>query len=207
MVNYIYLGYGTTNSNGVAKLDHDANGDALTDSYTGVGAGEVDIVASMDSPSDISVSSLQSDPYQVIDAKVICSNTGYCASATESLNDGIITVGPTVSTYGLYYISSDATSNGRYSNPVGTVYEFDLIHSSSCSFRLDGVNDGGNLGIEFTNDFVDGSHVKIKHNASTIVVEINGVEVTSKPCSSDNRRLGFRINGGGSLSFRNLLFY
>lgn len=66
MVNYIYLGYGVTDSNGVAKLDHDANGDPISYSYTGTGAGEIDIVASLDNP--IGEGSIQSEIYEVIDA-------------------------------------------------------------------------------------------------------------------------------------------
>ena len=50
MTTYKYLGYGVTDENGVAHLDHDANGDPLTHSYTGVGAGEVDVLASLDKP-------------------------------------------------------------------------------------------------------------------------------------------------------------
>ena len=50
MTTYKYLGYGVTDENGVAHLDHDANGDPLTHSYTGVGAGEIDVLASLDNP-------------------------------------------------------------------------------------------------------------------------------------------------------------
>lgn len=50
MTTYTYLGYGTTDSTGKAKLDHDANGDPLSHSYTGVGAGELDVLASLDNP-------------------------------------------------------------------------------------------------------------------------------------------------------------
>ena len=50
MTTYKYLGYGVTDKNGVAHLDHDANGDPLTHSYTGVGDGEVDVLASLDKP-------------------------------------------------------------------------------------------------------------------------------------------------------------
>ena len=67
---YVYLGYGTTDSNGVAKLDHDANGDEISHSYTGTGAGELDIVSSLDGPSDIDESSVQSEPYTIEDAIV-----------------------------------------------------------------------------------------------------------------------------------------
>ena len=64
---YKYLGYGVTDSNGVAKLDHDAEGQELQHSYTGVGAGEVDVVASLDNP--VSSGSIVSVPCNVIDAE------------------------------------------------------------------------------------------------------------------------------------------
>ena len=65
MTNYRYLGYGVTDSNGVAKLDHDANGDPLSHSYTGVGAGEIDVVASLDNP--VSSGSIVSETFIVDD--------------------------------------------------------------------------------------------------------------------------------------------
>lgn len=55
MTTYTYLGYGTTDSNGVAKLDHDANGDAISHSYTGTGAGKIDVVASLEDISDLTI--------------------------------------------------------------------------------------------------------------------------------------------------------
>ena len=67
MANYIYKGYGVTDSNGIAKLDHDASGNAITHSYTGVGAGEVDFIGSTDGPSDIGDGSFQSEPCEVMD--------------------------------------------------------------------------------------------------------------------------------------------
>ena len=50
MSSYRYLGYGITNENGVAQLKYDENGDELEHSYTGVGAGEIDVLASLDYP-------------------------------------------------------------------------------------------------------------------------------------------------------------
>lgn len=47
---YKYLGWGITNENGVAKLDHDAQGQEIEHSYTGTGAGEIDVLASLDNP-------------------------------------------------------------------------------------------------------------------------------------------------------------
>ena len=65
MTNYRYLGYGVTDSNGVAHLDHDANGDSLSHSYTGVGAGEIDVLASLDNP--IVDGSIVSETYSILD--------------------------------------------------------------------------------------------------------------------------------------------
>ena len=55
-----YLGYGYTNAQGIAKLEFDADGEPLSHSYTGVGAGKIDIVAES--------GSLQSETYSILDA-------------------------------------------------------------------------------------------------------------------------------------------
>ena len=98
MTNYVYLGYGTTDSTGKAKLDHDANGDAISHSYTGTGAGEIDVVASLDKP--ITEGSVVSTPYPVLDCIFMdyksdgTKNTDYYKSnnATVTSSDGEITV-------------------------------------------------------------------------------------------------------------------
>ena len=70
MVVYRYKGWGTTDSNGVAKLEYDENDDPLTHSYTGVGAGEVDFIASTDGPSAIGDGSFQSETFVITDCIV-----------------------------------------------------------------------------------------------------------------------------------------
>ena len=62
---YKYLGWGITNENGVAKLDHDAQGQEIEHSYTGTGAGEIDVLASLDNP--IVEGSIVSETYEVLD--------------------------------------------------------------------------------------------------------------------------------------------
>ena len=64
---YRYLGYGITNDKGIAKLEFDANGNPIDHSYTGTGAGELDIIASLDDNTHISDSSIQSETYDVWD--------------------------------------------------------------------------------------------------------------------------------------------
>ena len=65
-MSYRYLGYGITDSNGEAKLEYDENGNHLDHSITGTGAGELDIVASLDKP--IGSGSIVSETYEIIDA-------------------------------------------------------------------------------------------------------------------------------------------
>ena len=68
MTSYRYLGYGVTDSNGVAHLKKNAK-DQDIDGYTGVGAGEIDIIASLDNP--IVDGSIVSETYSIIDASFI----------------------------------------------------------------------------------------------------------------------------------------
>ena len=65
MTVYKYLGYGVTNENGVAKLKYNSEGQEISHSYTGVGAGEIDVVASLDNP--VSQGSIVSETYEVLD--------------------------------------------------------------------------------------------------------------------------------------------
>ena len=113
MTTYTYLGYGTTDSNGVAKLDHDANGDAIDHSYTGTGAGEIDVVASVDKP--ISSGSVVSQPYEVLD----CLFMDYKADGTKN-TDWYKNTNANV-TYSDGEITVYATATGMYiSNQVIT---------------------------------------------------------------------------------------
>ena len=66
MTVYKYLGYGVTNENGIAKLDHDAQGQEISHSYVGTGAGEIDVVASLDNP--VVEGSIVSETYSILDA-------------------------------------------------------------------------------------------------------------------------------------------
>ena len=80
MTNYNYLGYGVTNENGVAKLQYNSEGQKIGHSYTGVGAGEVDVVASLDNPVD--ESSIVSETYSVWD--YLCYDGGVTGDKSNS---------------------------------------------------------------------------------------------------------------------------
>lgn len=79
---YIYLGYGKTNEQGIATLDHDAQGNPITHSYTGTGAGELDIIASLDDNTHISDRSIQSGTYRTLD----CIQYDSCTTGTVNSN-------------------------------------------------------------------------------------------------------------------------
>lgn len=143
--NYVFLGSGTTDSNGVAKLDHDANGDPISHSYTGSGVGEVDVVASLDDPDSISDSSLQSEIYGVLDCIFMdyksdgTHNTDYYKSnnATVTSSDGEITVYAT--TTGVYIsnqvISGDFEAILQCKNVNGNGVRVGFADSNSSSFN------------------------------------------------------------------------
>ena len=93
-VTYIYKGYGITDENGKAHLEYDSSGNPLTHSYTGTGAGEIDIVASLDQT--ITDSSIISNTYTIEDCYFIeqgSSTTGYTISGgTLTITDGEFTL-------------------------------------------------------------------------------------------------------------------
>ena len=135
--NYVFLGSGTTDSNGVAKLDHDANGDPISHSYTGSGVGELDIVASLDDPDSISDSSLQSEPYEVIDAmyydKALEGSGNHNdiyymvgTSVTRGSDGSVVAKTTSDATRYLYAASSNSQSDILYFNE-NTCIEFDIL--------------------------------------------------------------------------------
>lgn len=64
MVRYKLIGIGETDEHGVARMTKNAQGEPVS-GYVGVGAGEIDVVASVDNP--IIDGSVISDPFNVLD--------------------------------------------------------------------------------------------------------------------------------------------
>ena len=107
MAKYRYMGYGTTDSNGIAKLDHDAQGQAVTHSYTGTGVGEVDIVASLDE--EIVEGSIVSEIFVIDDC--------YWIEQSSTIEGMYITNGATLTLdNGLFNLKKDASSSYFYLN-------------------------------------------------------------------------------------------
>ena len=125
-----YLGYGTTDSSGVAKLDHDANGDSISHSYIGVGAGELDVLASLDNP--VVEGSVVSEPYEVIDAFV----KDNCTTDTSLWTSSTATIDRTSGEY--MQVTGTGSSNSIIfvKNNVNDIFDY----TQSYAFEFDGLN-------------------------------------------------------------------
>ena len=212
MVNYNYLGYGTTDSNGIAKLEYDANGDPLTHSYTGTGAGEIDIVASLDNP--IASGSIQSETYILLDALFYDMgtdpdnpNTKYSISNTF---ERIITTDGTAINYigsgstAHCYIAQTNNSDRPFS--VGTVIEFEILESSRMAIYVFNSN-STNLGYQVNN--VTGIFKAVIGETDTVMY-LDDVQVASKSTSEIGSNFSFRFTTSttnATIKFKNLKIY
>jgi hypothetical protein len=131
---YNYLGYGITDSNGKAKLEYDSEGNPLTHSYTGTGAGKVDIVASLDS--EITESSLVSETFVLYDTLfyekgvtgdpitnwLLLGSNGTLTRKSEYsvIKDGDNTSG------GVVYFIKDPNANTNWKFPPSIMIELDI---------------------------------------------------------------------------------
>ena len=127
---YNYLGYGVTDSNGKAKLEYDSEGDPLTHSYTGTGAGKVDIVASLDS--EIDESSLVSETYEVLDTLfydtgVTDGNTKWAYSNNFTINRTSDGTEISSTTNNDIYLANKDMDSDLYDYDTSFAVEFDLI--------------------------------------------------------------------------------
>ena len=139
MTVYKYLGYGVTNENGVAKLEYNSEGQKRDHSYTGVGAGEIDVVASLDNP--VSEGSIVSETYNVWDTKwydLATDNTKESSWYIDTTNTSVsydgdgrtVTKTENNSTWRYFYYNTNALSSvlvgNKYSIPTGNVIEFEI---------------------------------------------------------------------------------
>lgn len=199
MVSYRYLGSALTNANGVATFD-----------YQGTGAGEIDVIASLDKP--ITDGSIVSETYGVIDAiqkNDITTNSDewYTGSAVRTVVDnGIKFEG---SGYALF-------------NKKGTPKNY---HSQSADwerplcFEIDVISVEGNVNFQFnvnnqvnTYNWTILSQCSIKLTAKdgTVKLFVDGQEIASKSYTetSDLARIGIQlVNSNSSVIVNNARIY
>ena len=184
MVFYRYLGYGTTDSNGEAKLEYDENGNHLDHSITGTGAGELDIVASLDKP--ISSGSIVSETYEVLDCLVYDDGISDPKKTTfiKSAN-GTVTIGSDGTTF-------KSSSNATYRNTTLITGDFEIVFQASLtgSVRI-GVQTGSDLGYQqskFNYYDVSDYYFKLKRVGSTITAQYStdGVNWNNRSLETNN---------------------
>lgn len=209
---YRYLGYGTTDNTGTAKLDHDPEGNVLEHSYEGLGIGKVDVIASLDNP--MTESSIVSDIKSFIDA------TFYDEATTGHKNTNWtadrVTVSETDDNGTLLYSEN---GNGHYwangsSQSISGAFacEFDLISYSdtrSVAFRVKAGNDNNHYFIFKDSSLSPNVHVKFVYDGTTFKYQINdGSLLTWITATYSSVELAFRLSGANdSLKYRNFVIY
>ena len=182
MTSYRYLGYGVTDSNGVAHLDHDPQGNPIN-GYTGTGAGEVDVLASTDNP--ISSGSIVSGTLSVHDCMLY--DKGILNdSDTRNLFNNMTAFtresdGTTVS-----YNNTGSSQTQIYLNvrPQITdsdqMVEFKVLSNTFCKVQI-GVYNGGNVGEYIPFYFTDTGLMQIRTSKDGYVkFYLDGEEIYSQ---------------------------
>lgn len=194
---YIYLGYGKTNEQGIATLDHDANGNPIDHSYTGTGAGELDIISSLDDSTKISDSSIQSEIFVVWDT--IWNWEGTNGTVPPILKSSNNTTMPLISDSNGLSMTNSHSSNTNYcgldkeqsSSSIGdwidwcdVAFEFEYVsHSGSVilqlrpqsssvfQYVLNGCSNGDIIRVEYTNGVIDLYKNDVKQSTTNITVD------------------------------------
>jgi hypothetical protein len=209
MVIYTYLGFGTTDNNGKATLEFDPNGDPLTHSYTGTGAGEIDIIASLDD--EIGEASIISNDYRILDGIFLDKATTGNKNNNWNNPSNYIDVGnPTdngttlTNTSGTrHYWSNNYT---QFNGPFAI--EVDIInYTGDVGFRVTGTN----YNFAFSNYNVpsENAHLRLKFENGNISYEINGGTPSNYATGITDTKayIGFRFAGAGTITYRNFIIY
>lgn len=201
MTSYRYLGYGTTDSNGVAHY-----------TYSGTGAGEVDVIASLDNP--ISEGSIVSRTLPVLDGYWYDDGVTSPKAVTwwKPSSDFSESVDGTGTT-----ITNNTTSTNHYwaknyaQIDIGTfAIEFDLLSytdNSNPRFMFSGTG-GDNWIFKTELNAPQECHVKFIVDGEKIRYQIDGGTVTDLATTTNTVfYVGFRLNGEGSIKFKNFVIY
>ena len=208
MTTYRYLGWGKTNENGIAKLDHNSEGQEIEHSYTGTGAGEIDVLASLDNP--VAEGSIVSGTYSVIDATFRDGATGtdYNSKIVNHANilqydrqeDGTLLTAPTSRGYWIF----NQTSSSEYPLSENFCIECDIVSVTS-GVKLNLVN-----GVWAYWDFGNESnlHIKIECTDTEQVITVNGhEEYRHLHTYSENTSVRFQVDQNASVKYKNFIIY
>lgn len=207
MVQYRYLGYGYTNSQGVATLNFDPSGEPLSHSYTGVGAGKVDVVAMS--------GGLQSDPYVIWDTLWFDNgvngdyneNVIISGSPSISRNADGTTITAQNNEWANYRPSNDGTNFLSYHVPI--VVEYDLVNVSTDS-RIEIYNSTSTrTQTTFSNYNNPTGHYKheVGLTSQKVYKDGNLIQTTYVDFSEKNFRVDVMVWNNKSITFKNMKVY
>ena len=174
MTTYRFIGTGVTDSNGVARLTKDPQGQTIN-GYTGSGVGEVDFIASLDNP--IVDGSIVSETYQVYDY-IAFDNAIYSDNhqsqwqhtdnkSTTTLptdDSGTVITATSSELYNYFIRTIGANSNNCFTGDLAV--EFDIVS----------VADRSNVRVQLS----DGTNTSYANLLSLRVYENNHVLITVK---------------------------
>lgn len=205
MVSYRCVGYGITGNDGVATLDTNLDGTSMSHSYTGSGVGELDFVASVDSPTQINSSSDVSQPYTVTDCVYYddsTNNTGLLVRMNKTASDGKSVI--TATGDNAHWIFKQNTT--IFDLPF--IVEFDISNISTTNSPCLNIHDASNH--DYYVWFDENGHYKFSVSQSGIT-QLQGSATIDKsgtlPTSS-NVRLSFLLRTtNDTITYDNLEIY
>jgi hypothetical protein len=211
---YTPIGYGITDENGIAKLDHDMNGDSLTHSYTGTGAGKVDIVASLDS--EIGDGSLVSETYELLDCKMYDDGTSSSNSKWNIPNGCTFSRNPESTEISESDASSWSQPMVNQALPPNVCIEFDFKQNDGLTTSFfyavnkqlsTGYINGRGLS-QFNGTLNTWYHVKIEVGETSTTTTMNNTSSTFSYEAISQFYFGFWLSREiSSIEFKNLRIY
>ena len=218
MVSYRCIGYGITGNDGVATLDTNLDGTSMSHSYTGSGVGELDFVASVDSPTQINSGSEQSEPYTVYDCVFYDSgdanthNPNWTNQDSTNIQVSYNSNGQTVIEGNIpsgtksYYTTMNGSNNWRDSNidyQIDIDVEFIIGENGIPSVYFGGVR----FGLQSIMGSARSGKISLKTNGDSIVAWLEGSPTENTGTMSTINGFQFQFYRSATIKFKNLAIY
>ena len=206
----VLIGTGKTDNNGIAKLDKDSNNQTLTHSYTGTGAGYVEVIAVCDG--------LESAPFTILDCAFLDNGTDTPSSSKWTIASNL-TAGTDTDGYASFSkVASSATNGKAYAN-VDMTGDWEAIFDLKADgvIRV-GVRNSNNNRCEanITAEEWTTIRVKVQNNTLTFASQNSDETWTNITYSTNNADLTSAVNlqfylynttAYLTMSYRNLKIY
>lgn len=146
---------------------------------------------------------MQSETYDITDAKAIFNGVSYISSQGNIVDngDGTYTIYPNPNNYCIFGFNSTTAQSDRYFADIGGAFEFDVVSYTGAITLRNSVSGGSNFNVNTIWD--NNTHYKIE------IID-NGVKFngTVKTASDTGARIfSLRLEDGASITIKNLLYY